>query len=241
MNIKEELTCKFCNEIYKAPITLTCGDSVCKHHLEELFPTNSSKFFCCPICNEENSNQDFKINKILEQLIKKELHQFKINPIYEEVLNNLKTEIGNLEAIVKDPENYIYEEISELKRQVDLDREKIKSEIDDLADDIIEKLESYEQRFKAEFKSNIDLDHYNNLLESSKKQLAEYERCLSLFSLENQERDEKRIESEEIINQLELEIKEFKHKLCSNLSITYEPIEYELEDLFGALIIKVDF
>ena len=109
MNIKVELTCKFCNEIYKAPITLTCGDSVCKHHLEELVPTNWSKFFCCPICNEENSNQDFKINKILEQLIKKELHQFKINPIYEEVLKNLKTEIVNLEAIFKEPENYIYE------------------------------------------------------------------------------------------------------------------------------------
>ena len=241
MTIKKELTCQYCNQIYKQPITLPCGDSICKHHIEELISNNSINKFNCPLCNKENLNQELNPNKILEKLIKIELHEFKINPIYETVLNNLKTEIGNLEAIVKDPENYIYEEISELKRQVDLDREKIKSEIDDLADDIIEKLESYEQRFKAEFKSNIDLDHYNNLLESSKKQLAEYERCLSLFSLENQERDEKRIESEEIINQLELEIKEFKHKLCSNLSITYEPIEYELEDLFGALIIKVDF
>ena len=131
MTIKKELTCQYCNEIYKNPITLACGDSICKHHIQELISNSSINKFNCPLCNKENPNQELNPNKILEKLIKIELHEFKINPIYETVLNNLKTEIGNLEAIVKDPENYIYEEISELKRRVDLDREKIKSEIDD--------------------------------------------------------------------------------------------------------------
>ena len=89
-------------------------------------------------------------------------------------------------------------------------------------------------------KTNIDLKHYNNLLESSKKQLAEYEQCLSLFSTNNEDRYEKRIQSEKIIRRLRPKIKEFKNKLLSNLSICYESIEYEMDDIFGTLIIEVN-
>ena len=239
MTIKKELTCQYCNEIYKQPIALPCGDSICKHHIEELISNNSINKFNCPLCNKENLNQELNPNKILEKLIKIELHEFKINPIYETVLNNLQTEIGNLEAIVKDPEYHIFEEISELKRQVDLDRERLKSEIDSLADGLIKQLESYEQQFKTEYKTNIDLEHYNNLLESSKKQLANYEHCLTLFSSKNQERYKSRIESENIIKQLKRKIKKFKEKLLSNLSIKYEPKQNEMDDMFGTFIIKV--
>ena len=42
---------------------------------------------------------------------------------------------------------------SELNRQVDLDREKLKNEIDDLSDDLIKQLESCEKKFKAEYKN----------------------------------------------------------------------------------------
>ena len=240
MNIKEQMTCKFCNQVYNNPITLLCGDSICKHHLDELISTNSSDKLNCPVCNKENlSNLEFKVNKFMQSMVEIELHEFKMNPIYEEVLNNLKMEIGNLEAIVKDPENHIFEEISELKRQVDLDRERLKSEIDSLADGLIKQLESYEQQFKTEYKTNIDLEHYNNLLESSKKQLANYEHCLTLFSSKNQERYKSRIESENIIKQLKRKIKKFKEKLLSNLSIKYEPKQNEMDDMFGTFIIKV--
>ena len=242
MNIKERMTCKYCNQVYNNPITLLCGDSICKHHLDELISTNSTNKFNCPICNEESlSNLEFKVSKLIESLLRTELHEFKMNPIYEEVLYDLKTEIGNLEAIVKDPENYIFEEISELKRQVDLNRERLKSDIDDLANDLIQKLESYQERFMTEYKTNIDLEHYNELFESSKKQMAEYEQCLNLFSTKIEERDEKRIQSEKIINKLELEIQELKEGLLSNLSLKYEPKEIEMNDLFGTLIIEVIF
>ena len=90
MNAKEKLTCKYCNQIYNSPITLTCGDSICKHHIEELISNNSINKFNCPVCNKENLNQELNPNKILEKLIKIELHEFKINPIYEKTLDDLK-------------------------------------------------------------------------------------------------------------------------------------------------------
>ena len=157
------------------------------------------------------------------------------------VLYDLKTEIVNIEAIVKDPENHIFEEINELKRQVDLDRERLIRDIDELSDDLIQQLESYAKKFKSEYKAKVDLEHYNNLLESSKKQLANYEQCLSLFSSKNQERYKSRIESENIIKQLKRKIKQFKENLLSNLSIKYEPKQNEMDDMFGTLIIEVIF
>ena len=199
MNIKEELTCKYCNEIYNNPITLTCGDSVCMHHLKELASASSPKFLC-PLCSQENLTQNFNVNKLVTKLLEIELHKFKLEPKYELAFKNFKAEITNLERILKDPENYIYEEIAELKRQVDLDRERLKSQIDELANDLIQQLEAYEASFRAEYKSNVDLKHYNDLVESSRKQLDEYERCLCCFSTDIAEREERFIHCSRFFN-----------------------------------------
>jgi hypothetical protein len=138
MNIKEELTCKYCNQIYNIPVTLACGDSLCKHHIDELISNNSSNILECPLCNETNTNHDFKVNKLIEKLIKRKLHEFKLNSKHEAVLNNLKIEIEKLALLLKDPENFIYQEFDELKRLVDLDREQMKIEIDKLANELIQ-------------------------------------------------------------------------------------------------------
>jgi hypothetical protein len=118
-----------------------------------------------------------------------------------------------------------------------LERERSKLRIDELADGFIKKLEELEQKLKSEYKSNVDLHSYHALVESSKRQLFEYERCLNLFSIKKEERDEKKNQSEKAIGSLKLKIKELNHKLFSNLSIKYRQKQNENEDLFGKLII----
>ena len=240
MNINAELTCKYCNQVFKEPITLACGDNICKHHLEELISNKSSKTFTCPLCNEENAtNQQFKVNKLIQTLVKRELHAFELDPKYETVLSSLRIEIEKLAAILKDPENYLYEEISELKRQVDLDRENFKSQIDELADDLIQQLESYEKRFKAEYRANVDLEHYNGLVESARNHLVEFENFFNLFSTKNQEKEEKYNDCESLVKVLQPNLVEIQNKLFSNMSIKYQTLEKRMEDLFGKLQIKV--
>jgi DNA repair exonuclease SbcCD ATPase subunit len=244
MNIREELTCKYCYDIYNSPIILTCcGDNICKHHIEELISNNSLNKFLCPLCNNENTNQNFNVNKLIVNLINKELHKYKLNSKHEAVLNNLKMEIKNLEKILINPENYIYEEINELKRQVDLDKEKLKKEIDKLAHDLIQQLESYEKQFKAECKKNVGIEQYNGLIEASKKQLDEHEKCLSLFSKENEQLEKISKQSENTIQDLQPKLKEIQDKLFSNLSITYKPTNSKsIEGIFGKLVaIDVSF
>ena len=240
MNIKDELTCKHCNEIYTNPITLTCcGENFCKQHVAELTLNYSSNKFTCPLCNQENSNQNLNVNKLIQKMVENELHKFQINSKYRETLESLKHEVRKMETILKDPENVIYEEISELKRQVDLDRERLKSEIDELADGLIKQLEEYEAKFKKEYKVNVDFDVYNGLLDSYRKQLAEYEKCLNLFSTNYRERKNRKKSSEKVINRLQYKINEVKKKLFSNLSITFKPITSTIKDLFSQLIVKV--
>ena len=242
MNIEEDLTCKCCNEIFKNPITLNCcGDNICKDHIEQLITNSTSNQFACPLCNKDNVNQNLNVNKFMQKMVENELYKFKISSKYKKTLEQLKWEIQKIEAIVKDPKNFIYEEISELKRNVDLDREKLKCEIDDLANDLIQQLEKYEKKFKEEYKSNIDLDHYNEIIASSKKQLSEFEKCLSLFSTSKKERNEKCYQSEKTINFVQSMIKETKFKLFANTFLTYIPMQKSQGDLFGKLIVKVSF
>jgi hypothetical protein len=109
---------------------------------------------------------------------------------------------------------------------------------------LIQELEDHEKKFKSKYKASVDFDYYNSLLESSKIQLAEYEKYLNLFSISNEERDKKGSQCDKLVSQLKSTIiKELKSKLLSNLTIRFNPIDKI--DLFGKLEInvckKIDF
>ena len=240
MNMKKELTCEICHQIYTNPITLyCCGKNICMKHLEKIISGNSAKKFTCLLCNEENYHQKFTVNKFMEKLIAQDLHKYKIDSKYQETFDNLEKEIETIEQILKDPEPAIDKEINELKKQVDLEREALKSKIDERANDLIQQLESISNRIKTEYKTDFDLNHYNSLVESSRQQLEEYEHYLNMFSASHQEREEKSMISEKIRQNLRLEITFLKKRLVSNLSITYKPFKGNIEDLYGQIITKV--
>lgn len=190
-------------------------------------PVAETKTFLCPICNAENQIQNISVEAL------------ELDSNYKLTLNRFKVEIEKLETILRDPENFIYDEIHELKRQVDLDREILKCQIDELADELIQKLESLEKKFIAEHKVNMDLKHYSELVESSKKKFGEYEEFLRLFSTKKEELDEKCKQNETEINSMKSKLKQLRNKLFSNSLITYKPSDSGIQDLFGKLIVKV--
>ena len=191
------------------------------------------------INNQTNSNKNIVVSKTIQYLLDMEAHKITIDPKHEKVFNDFKTEIRNLEAILNEPENFIYEKINKLNRQVDLDREKTKAEIDILADGLIQQLETFEKQFKAEYKTKVDLTYFNSLSKTSKKQLAEYEKFLCFLSTKPEERDKQSRQSEITINNLKSKIIGLKAQLFSNISITYIPMEEKIQDLYGKLIINV--
>jgi len=216
-----------------------CSEHICRSHIQDLLLRESAPKFLCPFCNEENSNQKLNnVDKLIQNLLDIELHKFDIDSNYKVILNNLNFEINSLQAILKDPENLIYQEIHEIKRQVNLDREKLKSQIDDLADELIQKLEFYELKLKTEIKCNINMNDYKDLVRASKRQLNEYEDCLKKFSAQNEERDVKRKRCEKITKILQDSIKEVNEKIFST-SLSYKPMEVGVNEVFGKLIFKV--
>ena len=242
MEINPECTCKYCNNIYSEPVSLNCcKKNICKCHIEELLSIDESSTFLCPFCNVENANLNLSVNQAIQSLLGIQPYTFEIDSNYKLTLDRFKVEIKKLELLIKDPENYIYEKINELKWHADLDRERSKSQIEYLGCEIIQQLEFYERKFKSEYKSNVDFGYYNALLESSRQQMNEYEEVLNLFSAKKQERDEKSKQSEREMNMLQSKIKELKFRLFSNLSIHYKPIGSSVDNLFGKLVIKVRF
>ena len=174
MNIKDDFTCKHCNETFKDPVSLfCCGENVCKKHIDELLLQKEN--VSCMFCDKALPKQEFHINKVLKNLIDRELHNLTIDQKYEDVLEQLKKKISQIENMHDDPENAIYTKISELKRQVDLDRENAKLKIDQAADEIINKLDSYETELKAECHSISDSEYNASLVANMKNKLTEYE------------------------------------------------------------------
>ena len=160
MNLKEKYTCNYCKQILKDPISLNCcGDNICKQHIKELTSSSSSNVFWCPLCNEENTNQSLKSNRLIQSMLDIEAYEFEIDPEYEKIFESLKTEIETLEAVLN-------EQINELKRPVDLNREDLKSHIDALADKLIQQLESFGNQFRTEYKTKEDRKHVTFLLSS---------------------------------------------------------------------------
>ena len=237
MNLIDNLTCKHCDKIYTEPTFLTCcGNNICKEDI--LLFKSSFGIFRCPICDTSTTNPKFQINKSLQVLINEaELHKFKLEPTYFQTLNEYKEKIAYIESIHKDPLNVIYEKISELKMDVDLDREKAKAEIDRLAETMMKKLNYLEDEFKAESSSKEISDYYDKVITIAKNNLNEYEKCLISMSFSEKERKKKRNDIRLSINYLNVEVNEYKTKLFNNKMFVYEP--RKAGNIFGKLVVIV--
>ena len=99
------------------------------------------------------NNKKFAPNKTIENLLELEIAKIvKFGSTLVnlgDIFNKANDEIKNLESssqksndLIKDPKNFIFERIAKLKRDVDLRREKLKEKIDEISNQMIEKLDN---------------------------------------------------------------------------------------------------
>ncbi len=85
--VKNLFDCKQCNRLLVDPVTLSCGYSVCKRHLDELleFSPEESNNFLCKLCDDEHCipKKGFSINKSIRNALDIKLNTLKLNPVYE--------------------------------------------------------------------------------------------------------------------------------------------------------------
>ena len=67
---KSQVTCSYCSQIYKDPIDLPCGDSICREHLSSRVVVKENRIKCTK-CSEEFqvTCDEFRSNKTLRKLI----------------------------------------------------------------------------------------------------------------------------------------------------------------------------
>ncbi len=67
---KSQLTCSYCSKIFKDPIDLPCGDSVCREHLSEKSVVKENRIKCKD-CNQESevTFDVFRSNKRIKNLL----------------------------------------------------------------------------------------------------------------------------------------------------------------------------
>ena len=86
--IKNMFNCKICSKLLVDPVTLPCGDSVCKLHLKDYI---GKMKYECQCCKQEHSvhKEGFVINKFIQDQLKMQLNSIYINSIYEECRNKI--------------------------------------------------------------------------------------------------------------------------------------------------------
>ena len=143
-------------------------------------------------------------------------------------LINFKKKINELKALEKDPENYIHEYFSELRNQIDLDREVCKELVDKHYLEIIDKVNKCEEDCKSKIKD------YNAYLifEDKLKKLKEY---LDVLKINVKKWNEVRAESNNNIIKLNNKISNLQNELLLNKSYAFVPRKSTLEDNFGSL------
>jgi len=111
--VKNLFDCEQCNQLLVDPISLPCGYSVCKGHLDELLknPPKEINKFECELCKKNHCipEDGFAINKRIQNALNIKLSTLKLNPVYEECkkeINEAKNKIQKIENLEKDPENY---------------------------------------------------------------------------------------------------------------------------------------
>jgi len=147
--------CKICKNVLVDPILLPCGETVCKVHQDKV---SKGK---CMSCSGTHTvpKEGFPENRIVKNQLDLGANKICLNVSqfndYNKIIQNLNNNLKEIEAIRKDPKNYVGEYFGELTRQVDLRRETLIEDIHKYSDELIQKIEKLKQDCVAKSKEAI--------------------------------------------------------------------------------------
>ena len=153
MSLKNIYTCDFklCGLYLNEPITLPCGYSICKKHIDDTI----EKRFECESCGKEHviDENDLQVNLKTEKIIQMNLHLNDQHKKVKEIFDKLSKNISDFkQSKLFDGEHYLSDYFFEFRNQVDLHRELFINEINNKSDKLIEQLKSLEEDYLSNMK-----------------------------------------------------------------------------------------
>jgi hypothetical protein len=235
--IKNLFDCDLCHQVLVDPISIPCGNNVCKGHLDKLLKNFSKEetFFQCEICKKEHiiPESGFKVNKGLQSCLEIQLNTLKLTPIYDEcktVIKRAHERVAEIEMLEKNSEGYIYEYFEDIKRQVDIRREDLKMKIDKYSDEVIQSIESTQKNY---IKISKQANQISTNIEQSKKELDSYVKIFDTFYI-----DEKKFEAikqgvVDVNGKFDEIILYYNKALIGNKKYSFQFDEIPTADIFG--------
>ena len=161
MSLKLELTCLLCSNIFSNPFSLPCNDTICHEHLNETLE-NKIK---CVTCGEEfhvNGNEFIRPVKLLKSLIDKEMYLSENEKILKNAieisLQDFYALVGEFEKLKLNLDSACFSHFQEIRRKIDLQREELKQQKDNIALNMIEQTKRFERKYTTILKENIEID-----------------------------------------------------------------------------------
>ena len=223
----ESIKCTTCKEILKLPVSLPCGHSICKRHVNNAGEENMTNQIHCPKCNEffEIPINGFPRNRAVEDLLEKNITKIDLGEEHKSAFDKCSLFADLLERFNKirnDPNTRINEEISELKNQVDIRREEMKMKIDKESLEMIKKLDEFEKDCKLKADSLKSDSKLNEKFESWKNSLKQWQQSLNSFERNIDNWNRVLNESTSALNDLYKEFINFNKELFLNRLIEFK-------------------
>ena len=157
--IKETLTCKVCNNILKQPVFLPCHKTLCQTHIDPV-----EKYLKCFFCNELHDIplEGFKPNEMARNLISSNTHlseqerKYKTN--LDESLEKLQKKYEEFMQIEPQLKTLNFEHFTHIRDTINEQRDKLKLEIDHMAEQMLKQTEFFEFKCKENLKQITKLD-----------------------------------------------------------------------------------
>jgi hypothetical protein len=160
LTLKSQVTCSYCSRIFKDPILLPCGDSICRQHLTERDVIKQNKIKC-KACNTEFEvkNNQFKSNEGISKLLESQSY---LNETEIKLKHELEASIRKFfefydEFVLNKSklESDVFDHFQEIRFKIDQQREELKKRIDDIALAMIDETKKYQEKYLKELKESF--------------------------------------------------------------------------------------
>jgi hypothetical protein len=241
--ISEAIKCVNCRNVLESPVSLPCGCSICLKHTRDV---KVSILCCsCEIDHPLPSNGNFPPNKVAIKMLEAQINTLEFGKEQKEAkqsCDRLEKLLNNIDSMLKDPFNFIYEAVEFLKNAAQLKVDEMKLKLDEDLALLISQLDDFKIKCKTNLKSFEYLDkssEFEKAIESGNKELEKW--FVTLNELKQNEPEWKRIqsESEMRIKYFQRELKTFKFE--SLFQKRYNEYRNEVEEKFGKFEIDSNF
>ena len=169
---KSVMICNICKMVLSdSPISLPCTHAVCAEHLQQIEGDGTGSIRCedCEKKYDLSSNL-FPTHIMASNILAKNMHlsdqEKKLKQSIQATIQQLEQLLSDLKLKHSDLERISSGHFSEVKRQIDIQRERLKNKIDEIALKMIDQVNEREKAFNSETKQSLLAATPENIAES---------------------------------------------------------------------------